>query len=95
MKILSAYPLYPYQCSVTVKGSMVEITVRQAFSYHTYTLNIGDISDISVAIGIFFARLTLSSGSIGGKKIIVGGLWKKEAIYMGRAIGGIRLHLSK
>jgi hypothetical protein len=95
LKISSVFPWDLFPNTIIAEETRITIIHRQLFSSQVHSIDVRDISNIFVDTSIIFAQLTLVSNTFAENQIIIGRLWKKDAILMRRIIEGLRMFINK
>ncbi|MFI5265363.1 MAG: hypothetical protein ACHQT7_01305 [Candidatus Levyibacteriota bacterium] len=95
IKISSVFPLDFFPTTITLEETRLTITHRQLFSSQVHSVDLKNISNIFIDNSILFSQLTIVSNTFAENQIIVGRLWKKEAIFIRRMIEGLRMFIEK
>ena len=95
LKISSVFPWDFFPSSIIVEETRLTIIHRQLFSSQVHSVDIKNISNIFIDNSILFSQLTIISDTFAENQIVVGRLWKKEAIFIRRIIEGLRMFVNK
>ena len=95
LRISSVFPWDFFPTSIIVEETRLTIIHRQLFSSQAYSVDIKNISNIFIDSSILFSQLTIVSATFAKNQIVVGRLWKKEAIFIRRIIEGLRMFVNK
>lgn len=94
VKVSSIFPWDLFPTSIIVEETRITIVHRQLFSSQIHCIDIKNISNIFIDSSILFAQLTIVSNTFAENQIIIGRLWKKEAMFIRRVIEGLRMFIS-
>lgn len=92
--LISASSVFPWDffpTKINVESKRVTIVYHQLFSSQSHSIDIKDISNVFIDSGILFAQLKIISRTYLENEIIIGRLWKKDAVMIRRIIEGLRM----
>lgn len=95
LKISSVFPWDLFPTSIIVEETRLTIIHRQLLSSQVHSVDIKNISNVFMYNSILFSQLTIVSDTFAENQIIVGRLWKKDAIFVRRIIEGLRMFVDK
>jgi hypothetical protein len=95
LRIFSVFPLDLFPSSIIVEETRLTIIHRQLFSSQAYSVDIKNISNVFIDTGILFSQLTIVSDTFAENQVVIDKLWKKEAIFIRRIVGVLRMFVDK
>lgn len=94
LQVSTVFPLDFFPSIIIVEETRITIIKRQLFSSQTHSVDLKNISNVSVDSGILFAQITIVSDTFIENQIAINKLWKKDAVLLRRIIEGMRMFVS-
>ena len=95
LSVSSVFPWDFFPTTIVIEETRITIIHRQLFSSQTYCVDIKNISNVFIDVGILFAQLVVVSNTYAKNQIVINKLKKKEAVFARRIIEGLRMFVDR